>query len=436
MIVSKTNSANARPKAWNEHTTNLDRLELTLASIVAFLAPINAARLPGIYITYADIIAVLCILLMIFNRGLPNRFLGPMTGAYLAGLFLFCGALIISTIVNGDVVRGAIGIGQYLVAYLIFPIVLLRRSAREAMIITYAFLAAIAVVCLHGIIIISFNIDAGLTYISYSQRLRGLVERENEFGALLAMSAPLVIALGRAKLIHPMIAWVGLGGMLYTVMLTGSNTGIICFVIAFFAMMMTGKNVLRDGFFVLFLLSALLFAVGFFGVEILPNVFERRVVAAFNEGSISKLGTFAGRMELNGEALQLATNHLFAGAGFDQYREISPHGAPVHNVYLLVLVEGGFIALSGLLLILFALFGFASLAMSYPKTFREGLCLAITVLVFTIAISALPHIYARFLVLPWIVTMGLAMNISDLRSRNLSIADGFKKTDERSNRST
>lgn len=410
MTILPPVGAKARPNLWIDRNNSLDRLELTLAAAVAFLAPINAARLPGIYITYADILAVSCLIVMILNRGLPTRFFGPMTGAYLAGLLLFCGGLLLGSLVNGDMLRGVIGIGQYFVAFLILPLVLLRRSRREAMIIAFAFLAAIVVVCLHGIIIISFNIDAGLGYISYSRRLRGLVERENEFGGLLAMTVPLVIALARDRMIPPFLAWIGLGGMLYTVMLTGSNTGIISFAIGFLVTMLTGRNFLRDGALMAVICVMVLASIASFGVEILPDVFEKRVVAALSEGDLEKLGSLAGRMELTNDALHLAQDYLFVGAGFDQYREVSLHQAPVHNIYLLALVEGGLVSLIGLGVILFALSGQASLLIAHAQSYRAGICLAVTVLVFALVISALPHIYARFLVLPWIVTLGIAMN--------------------------
>ena len=410
MTILPPIGAKARPNLWIDRNNSLDRLELILAAAVAFLAPVNAARLPGIYITYADILAVACLTVMILNRGLPARFFGPMTGAYLAGLLLFCGGLLLGSIVNGDILRGVIGIGQYFVAFLILPLVLLRRSRREAMIIAFAFLAAITVVCLHGIIIISFDIDAGLGYISYSRRLRGLVERENEFGGLLAMTVPLVIALARTRMIPPFLAWVGLGGMLYTVMLTGSNTGIISFGLAFLATMLTGRNVLRDGVFMAVICMGVLLSIAGFGVEILPDVFEKRVVAALSEWDLEKLGSLAGRIELTNDALHLAQDYLFVGAGFDQYREVSLHQAPVHNIYLLALVEGSLVSLIGLGLILFALSGQASLLIAHAQSYRAGICLAITVLVFALVISALPHIYARFLVLPWIVALGIAMN--------------------------
>lgn len=410
MTILPPIGANARPNLWIERNNSLDRLELILAAAVAFFAPVNAARLPGIYITYADILAVACLTVMILNRGLPARFFGPMTGAYLAGLLLFCGGLLLGSIVNGDILRGVIGIGQYFVAFLILPLVLLRRSRREAMIIAFAFMAAIAVVCLHGIIIISFDIDAGLGYISYSRRLRGLVERENEFGGLLAMTVPLVIALARTRMIPPFLAWIGLGGILYTVMLTGSNTGIISFGLAFLATMLTGRNFLRDGVFMAVICIGVLLSIASFGVEILPDVFEKRVVAALSEGDLEKLGSLTGRIELTNDALHLAQDYLFVGAGFDQYREVSQHQAPVHNIYLLALVEGSLVSLIGLGLILFALSGQASLLIAHAQSYRAGICLAITVLVFALVISALPHIYARFLVLPWIVALGIAMN--------------------------
>ena len=400
-------------------STKMDKLELCLAVLTAFLAPINAARLNGIYITFADISALLCLVIIFANHGVPRHIFGALTKVYFLGIFVFCGSILLSSIVNGDGVRGLIGVAQYILAYIIFPLVLIRRTHKEAWIIAFAFLAAIVIICLHGIIIITFDMeDAGARFISYSGRLRGLVERENELGGLLAMSVPLVIVLIRTKWFPFYFGWFILLSILYTIMLTGSNTGMACFVIAFIGALLFSDNLLLNAIYLSSVAIVLVLVVAIFGTTFLPDIFEDRVLTAFRTGDIEHLGTLSGRLELVAESIHLAEPYLFIGMGFDQLRELSVHGAPVHNVFLLVLNEGGVFALFGFLIILIAIFTQASLVMLHTRSLNAGAFLMVTVIVFTIVISGLPHVYARFLVLPWIVAVGLTTTIPIFRKPN------------------
>ena len=411
MTSTKYSEANGRFRKKNSNLTKMDKLELCLAGITAFLAPINAARFAGINITFADITALLCLVIIFANRGVPKRIFGALTEVYFLGLFVFCSSLLLSSIVNGDSVSGLVGVAQYIFAYLILPVVLIRRTHKEAWIIAFAFLAAIVVICLHGIIIIAFDMDVSVRFVSYSGRLRGLVERVNELGGLLAMSVPLVIVLIRTKWYPFYFGWLLLFSILYTIMLTGSNTGMGCFVIAFVGMLLIGDNLLRNLIYLSSIAVVLILFVTILDTGFLPDVFENRVLSAFRTGDIKQLGTLVGRLELVAESIHLAESYLFIGMGFDQYRELSVHGAPVHNIFLLVLNEGGVFALFGFLILLIAIFTQASLVMLRTRSLNAGAFLMVTVIVFSVVISGLPHVYARFLVLPWIVAMGLTRTI-------------------------
>lgn len=391
--------------------TRLDGLELFLACLTAFLTPINAARLPGIYITFADLCALSCLIIIFSNRGIPKRMFGPLTEFYILGIFIFTGALMLSSIVNGDAIRGLIGIAQYLLAYLIFPIVLIRRTHKEAWYIAYAFLAAMAVVCLHGIAIMTFDLTDGTRFVSINGRLRGLVERTNEFGGLLGMTVPLVIVLIRTKWIPVFLGWSFLLTILYTTMLTGSNTGMLCFVFALLGSLLFSENLSKNVVLLAAFVLIVSLTITVFGTAILPDIFEERVLTAFQSGDLEEAGTLAGRLELIQESIHLADSYLFIGMGVDQLREISLHGAPVHNIFLLILNEGGIFALFGLLLILTVIFAQSSLIISQTRSINACAFFLVTVLVFTIVISGLPHAYARFLVIPWIVALGLTSTI-------------------------
>ena len=104
------------------------------------------------------------------------------------------------------------------------------------------------------------------------------------------------------------------------------------------------------------------------------------------------------------EAWRLSEQTMFLGFGADRYREVSEFGAPVHQFLLLILTEGGAVALAGLLIMLAILW---IIALKSLKLDREGGATAVAVLVvFCIFTTAVPHMYTRLWIGP--VLMALA----------------------------
>ncbi|MCV6824504.1 MULTISPECIES: O-antigen ligase family protein [Halocynthiibacter] len=343
-----------------------------------------------------------------------------MSELYYIALAMFCGALLFSSVINGDSTSGLIGVGQYVFSFVIFPIVLLRRNHREAWIVGLSFLAAIVVICLHGISLIVFEIEVSERFVAVNGRLRGLVERTNELGALLAMTVPLVVVLTRVGWFPKWLAWSILAIIFYTVMLTGSNTGMGSYMFAFLGMMVLGKDAPRNFLVLAVLVAIMVGVVMVFGTEILPEIFQKRVVAGFTAGDIREFGTLDGRLVLTYEAFDLAEEYLFIGMGFDQFRELSSHNAPVHNAYLLFLTEGGVVALFGFLLLLVVIFARSSSVILNTGSLNGGLYLMVTILTYCIVLTALPHVYGRFLIMPWVVAMGITTTIPTDPNRQAS----------------
>src|SRR3546814_10127576 len=61
------------------------------------------------------------------------------------------------------------------------------------------------------------------------------------------------------------------------------------------------------------------------------------------------------RAKLISDAWALSEHTIFAGLGVDRFRVWHPSGQPVHNMYLLILTEGGVAALIGWLIIILVL---------------------------------------------------------------------------------
>src|SRR3546814_3317819 len=87
----------------------------------------------------------------------------------------------------------------------------------------------------------------------------------------------------------------------------------------------------------------------------LPTVFQDRVANALETGNLDDAGTFTDRAKLSSDAWALSEHTIFAGLGVDRFRVWHPSGQPVHNMYLLILTEGGVAALIGWLIIILVL---------------------------------------------------------------------------------
>jgi len=155
--------------------------------------------------------------------------------------------------------------------------------------------------------------------------------------------------------------------------------------------------------------AAAVFVVISWGRDVLPAVFQKRVLPALETGDISQAGTISGRLDLIYESLDFAQRTDFLGIGADQYRHHSSLDQVVHNSYLLIWSEGGLIALSGLLLILLSGLCLAVAAGWLVKNKAAGLCALTTFLIFGLTINAVPHIYARFWYAPLLLSSGVAV---------------------------
>jgi hypothetical protein len=92
-----------------------------------------------------------------------------------------------------------------------------------------------------------------------------------------------------------------------------------------------------------------------------------------------------------------------------RYRMVSEWGQPVHNTYLLLLVEGGALSLFGLL----AIIGAALVTVLISPTRLFGGLVALTTItiaiVFALLLNGMPHVYARGWILPLLLALSPAM---------------------------
>ncbi|WP_265518352.1 O-antigen ligase family protein [Nitratireductor luteus] len=412
------------PRAMPAPVSAARKLEFALACAVVFLAPMNVLKLPAFYFTLSDAFACLCLATMALNGTIRLKPLGPGTAFWVFGLVLMIGALLASSLLAGAVDRGLILSLQYLFAYFLLPIVLLARPWDQTGTLMKVFVASMTVMVIHGIYVVNIVGETNTIFVSGSGRLQGFVERENECGALLALTAPMVLSMTAMRLMKTVVAIPVLILLGYGVMLTGSNTALygMLFGLGVFSLFtLTPKSILIGAASLAAMWSSLAIpAVR----DALPAVFRKRVLIGLESGDLSEAGTFADRMMLNEEAIRLGGEALLLGHGADQYREISAYGNPVHNLYLLVWNEGGLPAMIGFLIMLSG----AAIPVLMARRRREGrhaaVCGFSAVTLFAILINAAPHVYGRFWAVPVLLSIAPAvafLNFGPPKPRHPSI---------------
>ncbi|BDA82962.1 hypothetical protein Sa4125_05040 [Aureimonas sp. SA4125] len=391
-----------------EQTNDSNRIELALAAAAVFLAPVNILRTDAFYLTASDVFATVALLALVMNRTLTFASLGAGTFLWNTGLVLMAGMLFASSLVFGDPTRGVVLSGQYLFAYLLMSHVLLSRTLRETVFLLRVFVASVTLMCVHGIYAVDISLERYTAFVSGSGRLQGFVERENECAALIALTVPLALWLAVTGNMKPVWLLLIIPLFAYAIMLTGSNTGLFGLLYAVAASVLVSGS-WRQIWFSTGAVAVLYGAVLTWGTVFLPIVFQRRVLGALETGSIDQAGTFTGRFELVLDALSMTKNSMFLGVGADQYREISDYGAPVHNMYLLVWVEAGFLGMIGFGLMMVGALVTAAMAFRVPGHRPAAACTFTSVTLFALLVNATPHVYGRFLVVS--LLLGLAPSI-------------------------
>lgn len=423
-------SRSARP-AWAEGEEDLfapdveqvrvtnDRLVKTarLALYVAiFFSAYNVLRVGTINLTLSDLafLFALVILAMIGRVNMmPFRSATPF---WLIGLALMLSGLFISTMVNGDPTRWLIVAAQYIVAFLLIPLVLMGQERSFTKRLIVAFVAGAAVSQAIGIVstfLFTFRDTVGLLgtgFITGSGRLGAMSGQPNSNGAVIAFAFPMLIYALHNRLM-PKLAGIACAFLLvWGLLLSASFTGFAASVIAvFISLLITGLRHLVRAALGVAIAGALFVASG----APLPKAFQERVGGAVTSGDLDQAGTFTDRSELAQEAWAYAEDTMLIGMGVDRYREVSDHGAPVHVLHLLIWTEGGGPAFAGLLILLFLM---VILASGKAREARQESAMALAVVVvFLIYTMSTPHMYSRLWVMP--IMLGLS-TIYAMRSAN------------------
>lgn len=386
---------------------DLLRVEFLCAQGAVLLATYYALRIPGYFITASDMLFGLAFFVRLCTGRLTRPF-GEMTWLWVAGVAMLIGGLFVGSLVHGEMLRGTILIGQYCFAFILVPLALLGRPIDQVIRLIECAVWGMTLMCVIGIAVYltGFSSTGGeqWEFVSGNRRLSGFVDNPNGMAILIVLTIPLTWFLLLSRRMHKALAFFCLAVLLTGLILTSSNTGLLGFAVAtliFFAGRRSFKTLL-----VVALAGTALFLSG---QNYLPETFNNRVLNAASTGDIQQAGTYAHRHELITEAVAMSDDHIVVGLGADRYRMVSEWGQPVHNTYLLLLVEGGALSLFGLL----AIIGAAIVTVLISPTRLFGGLVALTtitiVIVFALLLNGMPHIYARGWILPLLLALSPAI---------------------------
>lgn len=369
--------------------------------------------------TLSDALFLLGLLVLVIQHRIPLEPLRFLTPFWLAGFAMLAIGLLIGSIGCPMPWRWLIVAGQYLFAWVVLPLIVMRRGPDQTVRMLKAFTWGVFAMNLFGAYIWftytgSFEEARsllGIDFLSGGRRLGAFTADANWNGAVLAMAVPAAFYLRAKKEIGNVLLLLWLAVLLLGVILTASFTAFIGCSAAVLTFMAVGG--IRPSLRTTLLLvagGALLALLYFENGGGLPKIFVDRVGNAIDRGDISEAGTFEGRMALIREAWGMVESHMLVGVGADQYREISIYKAPVHNMYLLLWAEGGLIAMFGWVLMMAVLL--AAAIRAYP---RDRLATALTLsttTTFLIATTASPHMYARLWSVPVLIALAISIEVA------------------------
>lgn len=410
--LARRPSPRREPAYW---TGELHRWEFIFLQGAVFLAPYIAFRHPNLYVTISDILFAGAFFLRLCTGRMAAPF-ANLTWLWLLGLLMLTAGLFLGSVFKGDMVRCLVLTAQYCFAYLVVPLVLLRRPEEEVIRLIKCGVWGMAVMCAIGAVVYMtgyHSLEKGqMEIVSGNRRLQGFVDNANGMAVLTVMALPLTWFLLLSRNMRPIPALICIGLLVNGVILTSSNTGL--FSLAAATLIFFGG---RGNFKTLFAVAALAGSVLMFGQDYLPQTFQNRVLSAVNSGDLSAAGTYDDRQELNREALDMADGNLIIGLGADQYRHASHYGHPVHNVYLLLLNEGGGVSLLGMLVLLGVPILMGLIAVRLPHGKLILLTIVTTTVVCANAFMGAPHVYGR----AWFMFVFLAVSPA-LRLQSVSSA--------------
>lgn len=363
-------------------------------------------RPADILYTLSDALFMFGVFLVLIGQRMPWQPMGSLTNWWLGAIAVMLTGLFIGSFAHGDPVRWLIVAIQYVFSLAILPMLLLSQPPKRTLLFMKALLAGIFCMELFGVLLY-FGYDGtyeefqrfGHDFVTGARRLGAFMGDANWNAAAITFAIPFVIFLRLRRAISSFVLVLLLLVLAIALVLTASVTGLFSCTLSLLIFAFVGRvRPSTRSLVIVALLLGLAFASGYG----LPRAFSNRVAPALESGDVEQAGTFTARMDLMREAWGVVEHTSLVGLGVDQYRKISAHGAPVHNIYMLLWAEGGLLSLMGWLTLMIILAVTAWLAEVRDRLAAAlGFSVLSTFIVFS---SANPHMYARL----WMVPLLLA----------------------------
>ncbi|MFB9733524.1 O-antigen ligase family protein [Ornithinimicrobium kibberense] len=369
------------------------------------MTPFDALRLPFAYLTLADLLFLVCGML-VFRRADVGPSRNPFGPFWVLGLYMilvgyFSGALFNGSAPAMDSVTNGLQLA-FVFAYL--PWLIARYGQMDHLLLLRTFVLGLTASVVAGAVIQTYfpgmhGTLSSLGLYSTSERRFGAFIGSNGLAKLIASMVPIVILLIVSKRFDVRSGAVVLVTLLFGLVLTASNGGALALAVGLVSILLLvrGPKVRR----VLFAVMVLTAGLVWLGVRVLglnTSVFTTRVYETLLAGDIESAGSFEQKLAIVRVALgELARNPLLGrGAGWFA----DAFGINVHNTYLLIWVEAGAFGLLGLILILTTQ---ATLSLRMGRFAQPsplaGLALSFLI-VFSFNLLTGTDMYQRFRILP------------------------------------
>ena len=387
-------------------TSPIQRIMRATLIIAVFFCGWSLLRIGQINLTLSDVLLSVVLAAMLYRGEINRKPFGDLTVFWLLGLGLMLLGLLIGTVINGSVDRWLIAGAQYLFAFFLIPTMLMGQQVSLTRMLPALFVLGIAVSQLIGITasILFEHADTkdllGAGFITGNGRLGAMTGEPNPNGAMIAFSLPMLLYSVRQRIMPLGIGLLCGILLIWGLLASGSFTGFMATVIALAVYLAVSGIAVLVRVTILAAIGLALFLAS--GLP-LPAAFEERVAGALTTGNLDQAGTFTGRSALIDEAWEMADDNTLIGLGVDQFRVVSAHGAPVHELHLLIWNEGGLVAFAGLVVLLLTMLAAAFAAISRSRL-EGAMILAVTV-VFNVYTVSVPHMYTRAWILPVLLAL-------------------------------
>ncbi|MWV27575.1 O-antigen ligase family protein [Aurantiacibacter rhizosphaerae] len=382
-------------------TLSLSRVLEIFLLIGVFCVSWHIARPGDINFTFSDGAFLIVLGGLVATSRLNLAPMAALSPAWLFSLILMLGALFISTLINGEIIRWLIVAMQYIFAYLMLPMIFASFDLKTLQRCVVFYVLGVTFSQAFGNIASLFFTYAdtapyfGNNFITGMGRLGAFSGNANNNSAMAGFALVFLFYIAGRRLMPPLLSIV-CGLFLVWGLISSASFGGFVICLSASALVMLARWPRRAMF-------GILAVIGIVGVYLssglpLPAAFETRVMGALSGGGLQEAGTFTGRMELAQEAWRMAGDTLVIGIGADSFRVVSVHQAPVHVFPLLLLTEAGLMGLIGFMAML-GLMWFQALTGISTDARRGIICVGV-LLIFTLFTLTVPHMYARLWVAP------------------------------------